>query len=933
MKSGITWSIFGKNLWAALLGASLLLSGCSGGGNDGGVSAVTYSVEVIAEPAEGGSVSGAGSYHADTSVTVSASPNTGYAFVNWTEDGEEISVEADYTFNVSADRSLIGHFSPVYTIGGTVTGLASGTRVVLQNNGGDDLTLDADGGFTFASPMHDGESYQVTVATQPTSPNQTCTVNNGSSTLDGADVTNVNVACTTNTYNVRVNVSGLSGTVVFQNNGGDDLPVSADGIYSFSTLLFDGTGYAVTVQNHPVTQVCTVSDGLGTLTGADVTVDVSCEQGYSIGGQVSGLASGTSFVLQNNGGDDLTIDADGVFTFAALLPNGGSYEVTVSAQPDGQECTVSNGSGLVSGSDVTGLEVTCINLVLPLYLGNGASWNDYVVNDGTTLFNASDTACTGGETGGYSACIHGGERRFFQIDGETSCTGLNATDALDAFDWHCDDSLGYVRFISGRLKVDKRMSDLIDFTAPAWKENAVTVKNVTTTVATSPSSRWWSNPLVIDNDGASEAEMDAAGTIYLVTADTQAAYSMGADKVGIVIKPGVTLQGLGTGTFLGDMAVISGAGKFLWIEGSVNALGNNHGLYLKSSRFSVVRGVRAVNATDNGVYVVGSNNNLSWVNASNCQKNGVIVDGAHNLIVGVTASASYQGLSVWSWSTDTVVQNVTAVNNWPYNVYIVNYSTNSMISGLAVANGSRGLLLNTYSSDNTVADVASAHNFENVYLSYNSNNTFTGRLDLGHLDRGCYISYGTDPGLVDGTCENQGASDATLTSGIDMSTSFVGKVMVDDPANGSDSSGTALYPTDPATFDWTAFANDFRAWGIDDGVAFPSVDQQAEWATGNGRIWDWSLAVTDTVIRDVLPVPTGNDSITHTWSDGSTVTFLRHAVEVDGDGDGLCESNETCLYTPNLGSYQGHGALVSAGTVTDGTVSGVKLVKYETNGR
>src|SRR3989339_1333962 len=52
-----------------------------------------------------------------------------------------------------------------YTVGGTVSGL-SGT-VVLTNNGGDDLTLTANGAFTFATAVADGGSYNVQVKTQP----------------------------------------------------------------------------------------------------------------------------------------------------------------------------------------------------------------------------------------------------------------------------------------------------------------------------------------------------------------------------------------------------------------------------------------------------------------------------------------------------------------------------------------------------------------------------------------------------------------------------------------------------------------------------------------------------------------------------------------------------------------------------------------------
>ena len=79
-----------------------------------------------------------------------------------------------------------------FTVGGDVSGLASGASVVLQNNGADDQTLSVDGSFTFTQ-QSDGSSYDVTVATQP--PGQTCIVADGSGTLSGADVSSVSVSC------------------------------------------------------------------------------------------------------------------------------------------------------------------------------------------------------------------------------------------------------------------------------------------------------------------------------------------------------------------------------------------------------------------------------------------------------------------------------------------------------------------------------------------------------------------------------------------------------------------------------------------------------------------------------------------------------------------------------------------------------------------
>ena len=89
--------------------------------------------------------------------------------------------------------------SATYTVGGTVSGL-SGT-VVLQDNGGDNLSLSANGTFTFATALATGAAYNVTVLTNPTG--QTCTVTNGSGTVAAANITNVAVTCTNSTTGVE----------------------------------------------------------------------------------------------------------------------------------------------------------------------------------------------------------------------------------------------------------------------------------------------------------------------------------------------------------------------------------------------------------------------------------------------------------------------------------------------------------------------------------------------------------------------------------------------------------------------------------------------------------------------------------------------------------------------------------------------------------
>src|SRR5258708_15803270 len=81
-----------------------------------------------------------------------------------------------------------------YSVGGTVTGLR-GQGLVLEDNSGNDLSLGSNGAFTFTKRISNAGTYSVTVKTQPSNPAQTCTVQNGSGTIDKTNVTNVVVSC------------------------------------------------------------------------------------------------------------------------------------------------------------------------------------------------------------------------------------------------------------------------------------------------------------------------------------------------------------------------------------------------------------------------------------------------------------------------------------------------------------------------------------------------------------------------------------------------------------------------------------------------------------------------------------------------------------------------------------------------------------------
>ena len=119
-----------------------------------------YTINVSANPALGGNVTGGGTYQEGQSCTVTASANTGYVFVNWTENGNVVSNQANYTFTVNGNRTLVAQFQQqTYTIsvsanpalGGNVTG--GGTYTQGQSC---TVTATANAGYTFTNWTENG---------------------------------------------------------------------------------------------------------------------------------------------------------------------------------------------------------------------------------------------------------------------------------------------------------------------------------------------------------------------------------------------------------------------------------------------------------------------------------------------------------------------------------------------------------------------------------------------------------------------------------------------------------------------------------------------------------------------------------------------------------------------------------------------------------
>ena len=117
-----------------------------------------FAVVLSSSPIAGGSTDGSGAYNAGTKVTVTADPNTGYTFVNWTDNGNIASTSSSYQFTLAGNRKLVANFKAIPAsqfalilssspaAGGTTTGSGA-----YSAGSSASATATANPGYTFTS--------------------------------------------------------------------------------------------------------------------------------------------------------------------------------------------------------------------------------------------------------------------------------------------------------------------------------------------------------------------------------------------------------------------------------------------------------------------------------------------------------------------------------------------------------------------------------------------------------------------------------------------------------------------------------------------------------------------------------------------------------------------------------------------------------------
>jgi len=250
---------------------------------------------------------------------------------------------------------------------------------------------------------------------------------------DSADNTELTAALYTWTIDTTPHtLEALDQTVAVESGSFVDITLTAtdsrghDLTFALSPTVMPASGSLSGIEptvTYTPDSVCNTTDSFGfTATddeliseAATVNIIIYCDY-YDIGGSISGLTAG-SLEISLNESETITLSGNGAFSFVSQLHWGQEYNVTVSEQPAGQECSITNASGTAT-AQVSDITVTCVSAPVIIFSENfesgGASWSspDGIWEIGAVTF-------------GPIGCIEG-----------TQCVGTtlsgNYPDSLDA---------------------------------------------------------------------------------------------------------------------------------------------------------------------------------------------------------------------------------------------------------------------------------------------------------------------------------------------------------------------------------------------------------------------------------------------------------------------------------------------------------------------
>ena len=323
-----------------------------------------YTVNVSANPANGGTVTGGGNYQAGQSCTVTATANSGYTFTNWSENGTIVSTQPSYTFVVNGNRTLVANFQALpqnYNIsvsanptnGGTVTG--GGT---YQQGQQCTVHATANTGYTFTNWTENGN----VVSTQA---NYTFTVNSNRTLVANFTLQQFTITALVDPSQWAGGVEGggvytygqsctLTATptvpYIFVNWTKNGIQVSTNATYTF-TVTESATYVAhFVVETFTITALANPTEG-GVVTGSgtyemldECTVTATANEGYNF---VNWTENGN--VVSNEAAYTFAVTGDRTLVANFELM---TFEITASADPI--EAASISGAGTYNyGEEVT----------------------------------------------------------------------------------------------------------------------------------------------------------------------------------------------------------------------------------------------------------------------------------------------------------------------------------------------------------------------------------------------------------------------------------------------------------------------------------------------------------------------------------------------------------------------------------------------------
>ncbi len=273
---------------------------------------VKYTISVSANPAAGGTVSGGNTYESGASVTVTASPSRNYRFTGWSENGQQISTNASYTFTADSDRTLVATFS--YTGGNSSSDHTP--SIPTTNPGG----THSGGSTTTPSPTP-----SLPVSTSETTSNTTTTTASPSATTKG-DTAAITISSAVADEIVKQAVSNDSDQVIISPVvKGDVIKVEV----TIPANVLDEVGQktdAALLLSTPVADIAFTNNGLSNLSehgAVTVTADTS-ENSIALT-----ITAGGRVVESVRGGITLTvlIEQSAPGTVAVLVHDDGTRQI------------------------------------------------------------------------------------------------------------------------------------------------------------------------------------------------------------------------------------------------------------------------------------------------------------------------------------------------------------------------------------------------------------------------------------------------------------------------------------------------------------------------------------------------------------------------------------------------------------------------------